>query len=91
MKINNVSSNQIISIYNNKVQRVEGKASDKNKDVVEISSLGRKLSNYEVNHVNDTSIEKLNKIRDKVKAGTYNTDPKLIASKMLDIMKNRDI
>lgn len=64
---------------------------NKLKDVVEISSIGKELSSYEVSHTGEPSIEKINKIKSMVETGTYSIDAKLVASKMIDYMKNRHI
>lgn len=91
MRINNVSSSQVTNIYSNKKQRVEDNMNNKIKDVIEISSIGKELSNYEISHKGQPSIEKVNKVKSMMEAGTYTVDSKLIASKMIDYMKNRHI
>lgn len=91
MKINNVSINKVINIYDNKKQKIEGRISKENKDKIEISNLGKKLSSLNCDILQKNSDKKVEEVRKEVKQGTYNRDSKLIAQKLIDVMKNRDI
>ncbi|AWZ48160.1 flagellar biosynthesis anti-sigma factor FlgM [Clostridiaceae bacterium 14S0207] len=91
MKINNVSINKVINIYDNKKQKIENRISKENKDKIEISNLGKKLSSLNCDILQKNSDKKVEEIRKEVQQGTYNRDCKLIAQKLIDVIKNRDI
>ena len=87
MKITGVSN--IINIYSDN-QKVRTKSNvEVQRDSIEISSLGKSLSTYSIDNNFINSDSKINQIKSEVQNGTYNRDSKLIAQKMLDIMKNR--
>lgn len=91
MKINNVSINKVINIYDNKKQKTENRISKENKDKIEISNLGKKLSSLNCDILQKNSDKRVEEIRKEVQQGTYNRDCKLIAQKLIDVIKNRDI
>ena len=91
MKINNVSINKVINIYDNKKQKIEGRISKENKDKIEISNLGKKLSSLNCDIIQKNSDKRVEEIRKEVQQGTYNRDSKLIAKKLIDVIRNRDI
>ncbi|GAA0782697.1 flagellar biosynthesis anti-sigma factor FlgM [Hathewaya limosa] len=91
MKINNVSINKVINIYDNKKQKIESKISKENKDKIEISNLGKKLSSLNCDILQKNSDKRVEEIRKEVQQGTYNRDSKLIAKKLIDVIRNRDI
>ena len=91
MKINNVSINKVINIYDNKKQKIESKISKENKDKIEISNLGKKLSSLNCDILQKNSDKRVEEIRKEVQQGTYNRDSKIIAKKIIDVIRNRDI
>lgn len=91
MKINNVSINKVINIYDNRKQKIESKISKENKDKIEISNLGKKLSSLNCDIIQKNSDKRVEEIRKEVQQGTYKRDSKLIAKKLMDVIRNRDI
>lgn len=91
MKINNVSINKVINIYDNKKQKIESRISKENKDKIEISNLGKKLSSLNCDILQKNSDKRVEEIRKEVQQGTYNRDSKIIAKKIIDVIRNRDI
>lgn len=91
MKINGVSSGKIINLYNdtkiNTVKREETKKSD----TITISSAGRSLSSFSVEENVGMSVSDLDKIQKEVSRGTYRRDSRMVADKMISIMKNRGV
>lgn len=91
MKINGVSSGKIINLYNdtkiNTVKREETKKSD----TITISSAGRSLSSFSVEENAGMSVSDLDKIQKEVSSGTYRRDSRMVADKMISIMKNRGV
>jgi len=86
------NTNKIINLYNNNKKNIENKESDgksKAKDSVEISSLGKSLSNYSTNEDIINSSEKVAKIKEEILKGTYNRDSKLVADGILEAMKEQ--
>ncbi|KYH34794.1 hypothetical protein CLTEP_12590 [Clostridium tepidiprofundi DSM 19306] len=91
MNIDRISANKVMSIYG-KSKRVNVKKVDEQKrDTLEISSLGRAMSDYVLNMKSIHSDENVKKIRTEVKNGTYNRNSKLVAKKMFDIMQGNEI
>lgn len=90
MKIEGIGSKEIFNLSNKK--KIEKKSSVEDKrDTVEISSVGKSLCDYSSGETFGVSPEKLNIIRNQISSGTYNRDSKLVAQKMIDIMKGKDI
>lgn len=90
MKIDGVNNN-VISMYKSNKPKTEAKAAVAKKDTIELSTIGKSLSALSLNSKSVNSSEKLEAIRNEVNKGTYKVDSKLIASRMIDIMKGRDI
>ncbi len=91
MKITGVSSNDYISIHNDSKKSVDKKAEVNRKDRLEISSVGKSLSGYSTDGNFGVSDSKVQSIRSEVSAGTYNKDSKLVAQKIVDAMKGREV
>lgn len=92
MKVNGANTNNIINMYSYNKKRIEEKAAGKAKDSLEISSAGKRLSNYADGTIKgENSDEKIERIRNEISKGTYKADSRLTAQKMIDIMKGRDI
>lgn len=89
MSIDGINRNLYINAYNsnmknntniNKVNKVQ------ETDRIEISSLGKSLTDYSL----DTSIDNSKKIADiknRIESGTYNVDARLTAKSLLNAMK----
>lgn len=91
MKITGVSSNDYLSIHNDSKKLVSKKTEIGEKDRLEISTVGKSLSNYSTDGNFGVSEEKLQSIRNQVSAGTYNKDSKLVAQKLIDFMKGSTV
>ena len=91
VNINRISANKVTSIYGKNKKVDVKKVNKQKKDTLEISSLGRAMSDYALNMKNIHSDKTVEKIRTEVKNGTYNRDSKLVAKKMFDIMKGNEI
>lgn len=87
MRVNGLSTNNPMNIYNNYKKDVERVKQNNNTDTIQISSLGKSLSSYSVEGDFSTSNDKIEKLRNEVSKGTYHRDSKLVAQKMLDAMK----
>lgn len=92
MKINGINTNNVISNYNNAKKKVEEKHVENQTDSLQISATGRSLSNYTDGIIKgENSAEKIERIKSQIANGTYTSNAKLTAQKMIDIMKGRDI
>ena len=91
MKITGVSSNDYINIHNDSKKSVAPKAASVAQDRLEISTVGKSLSSYSTDGNFGVSEEKLQSIRNQVSAGNYNKDSKVVAQKLLDVMKGRTV
>lgn len=91
MKVEGVNLNNVINIYK-KVKNVEGKkVNNVSNDSVQISSIGKSLSNYSIETDLFKSDEKINALRNQISQGTYNKSSELTAKKMIDIIKGRSV
>lgn len=91
MKVTGTNTNNIISIYTNN-KNVEKKVTEKAKDSVEISSVGKSLSAFAgEDGMGVNSSEKVERIRNEISNGTYKSNSKLTSQKMIDIMKGREV
>ncbi|MDP4088228.1 MAG: flagellar biosynthesis anti-sigma factor FlgM [Bacillota bacterium] len=91
MKINGVTPNKVISIYS--VNRKEA-AKDTKKtegDKIEISKLGKSLSDLALDGNFQLSDKRVEEIRNGISKGTYNVDSKQIAQKMINLIKGREV
>lgn len=91
MKISGTGINKIINIYEKNNKKIEKTKEVVRKDSLEISKIGKNLSSFAVDDKKSISQEKLEKIRNEIANGTYNVDGKLVAQKMIDIMKGREV
>lgn len=91
MKISGTGINKIINIYEKNNKKIEKTKEVVKKDSLEISKIGKNLSSFAVDDKKSISQEKLEKIRNEVANGTYKVDGKLVAQKMIDIMKGREV
>lgn len=90
MKIDGVKNN-VVSFYKNNTPKTEAKVATAKKDTIELSSAGKSLSALALDSKTVNSQEKIEAIKNQVKLGTYKMDSKLTATRMMDIMKGRDI
>ena len=92
MKVTGTSVNNVINLYDKNKSHIEkNKEIQTKKDYIEISQLGKSLSAFGSEEISGASPEKIEKLRMEVAKGTYNVDAKLVAQKMIDIMKGRNI
>lgn len=87
MNINGVSPNKVIKFYGEIKKQDKVNDVQKSKDSIEISSLGKSLSNYSIDDKFVSNEKKIEALKNQVSDGTYNRDAKLIASKMLEAMQ----
>ncbi|MBZ9688105.1 flagellar biosynthesis anti-sigma factor FlgM [Clostridium estertheticum] len=90
MKIDGVKNN-VVSFYKNKTPKTEAKLTAAKKDTIELSPAGKSLSALSLDSKSINSEAKIEAIRNQVSQGTYKMDSKLTASRMMEIMKGRDI
>lgn len=91
MKINGASVNKVINIYNTNKQSIEKKDTKVKNDSIEISTLGKKLSNLSIDDNFGNSEEKVEALRNEVKNGTYKPSSANVAKKMLDSISEREV
>ncbi|GLC32321.1 flagellar biosynthesis anti-sigma factor FlgM [Clostridium omnivorum] len=91
MKINGASVNKVINLYNANKQSIEKKDTKVKNDSIEISTLGKKLSDLSIDENIGNSEEKIEALRNEVKNGTYKPSSGNVAKKMLDIIGERGI
>lgn len=91
MKIDRISANKITRVYGKNKAKEVGKIDKPKGDSVEISTIGKNLSSYSIDKNTINSKEKIEKLRMEVSTGTYNRDSKLVAYKMIDIMKGKEV
>lgn len=91
MNIDRISANKVTSIYSKNKKVNIKKVNKHKKDTLEISSLGRAMSDYVLNMKSIHSDENVKKIKAEVRNGMYNRNSKLVAKKMLDIMQGNEI
>lgn len=91
MKINPLNTNKSVQHYNEVKRKSEKQNVKKNSDTIEISDIGKSMSTYSLNDKLNMSPEKIDSIRKEVSSGTYSRDSRVVASKMLDIMKGRGV
>ncbi|WP_142414788.1 flagellar biosynthesis anti-sigma factor FlgM [Hathewaya massiliensis] len=92
MKINNVSMNKLINLYDRKEQQVTPKKKSMDKDRIELSEFSKKLNVCEDMDKKDVDRQKrIMEIKTQIEKGTYNKDSKLVAQKILDNIKGKEI
>jgi Negative regulator of flagellin synthesis (anti-sigma28 factor) len=92
MKVTGTSVNNIVNIYDkNKCHIEKNKEVTNKKDYIEISQLGKSLSAFGNGEITGISAEKIEQIKMEISNGTYNVDAKLVAEKIIDVMKGRKV
>lgn len=91
MKIDNIGTNNKIYPFreNTKVYSKEQQCSKS--DVIEISDAAKHLSSYASCSSVQVSDKKVQELKSQVESGTYNVNAKLVAQKMINIIKGREI
>jgi len=88
MKIDGINSHNIINGYNKNKGTLISKVSEvKTKDTIEISALGKSLTNYSLQDKKIDNTKNIKEIKNKVDNGTYNIDAKLTAQSIIDGIK----
>lgn len=91
MNVNRVNNNNVINLYN-KTKRVgETKQIEAKKDSLEISTVGKSLSPYSLEDKYVNPDEKIEALRNQISMGTYKSDSTLVAKKIIDVIKGREI
>ncbi|MBU3159066.1 flagellar biosynthesis anti-sigma factor FlgM [Clostridium frigoris] len=90
MKIDGVKPN-VVNFYKKNTVKAEVKATKAPKDTISLSAEGKSLSALALGGKSVNSSEKIAAIKNKVNNGTYNMDSKLVAKRIIDNMKGRDI
>ena len=91
MKITGISSNEYLNVKNDSKKSALNKTVESSKDRLEISTAGKSLSLYSTDGNFGISEDKLQGIKNQVSNGTYNRDSKLVAQKLIDVMKGRTV
>ncbi|WP_125152123.1 flagellar biosynthesis anti-sigma factor FlgM [Clostridium rectalis] len=92
MKVNRTIPSKVLSLYGENKKSIQSKkvGEVKSKDSIQISSVGKSLSSYSIEDKFINSKEKLEKLKEAIKNGTYNRDSKVIAKKIIDCIKKRE-
>lgn len=87
MKISGLDKINMVSQYNGNTAKVT-KINDikKESDMIEISKEGKVLKSYSSEPIKDKT-GRIEEIKEMIKGGTYNIDPKLTAKSMIDSMR----
>ena len=92
MKVDNVGVDNkvkmVYTVYNSNVRRDD---SAPQKDRIEISDAGKMLSSLCSNFQIDNGSNKVELIKNQVKNGTYDRNSKLVAQKIVDYFKGREV
>lgn len=87
MKINSTNTNNMINAYSKQKQYVKTETVSKVfKDKLEISEDAKYLNKINSDNEN-INIDKVNKIKNKIKEGTYSVDSSNIAQKIINVIK----
>ncbi|WP_234119587.1 flagellar biosynthesis anti-sigma factor FlgM [Clostridium hydrogenum] len=91
MKINGVGAENVINFYTRKNVNESTKKAVPTKDSIEISSAAKNLSSLKIDLPINQDDRKLQYIRNQVTNGTYTRDSKLVAQKIVDYIKGREV
>ena len=92
MNINGINSNNVINLYSKNRNRVSQTKEVKSvSDRIEISKLGKSLTNYTFEGVNVDNSKKIQELKNQINNGTYNVDAKLTARSILDTIKENGL
>lgn len=92
MKVDNVGADnkvsRIYATYNSNVRKISNAPA---KDRIEISEAGKMLSNLCSNFKIDNNDNKVEMIKNQVQNGTYDRNSRLVAQKIVDYFKGREV
>lgn len=92
MNINGINSNNVINFYSKNRNRVsQTKEVNNVSDRIEISKLGKSLTNYTLEGVNVDNSKKIQELKNQINNGIYNVDAKLTARSILDTIKENGL
>lgn len=91
MKIYGVGVNKVNNIYNENKKNIEKRKETLDRDSIEISSIGKSLSECSIDKNYIVSDEKVESIKKEIENGTYHKDTNLVAQKILDHINGRGI
>lgn len=92
MNINGINSNNVINLYSKNKNRVsQTKKVNNVSDRIEISKLGKSLTNYTLEGVNVDNSKKIQELKNQINNWTYNVDAKLTARSILDTIKENGL
>ena len=92
MNINGINSNNVINLYSKNRNRVSQTKEVKSvSDRIEISKLGKSLTNYTLEGVNVDNSKKIQELKNQINNGTYNVDAELTARSILDTIKENGL
>lgn len=92
MNINGINSNNVINLYSKNRNIVSQTKEVKSvSDRIEISKLGKSLTNYTLEGVNVDNSKKIQELKNQINNGTYNVDAKLTARSILDTIKENGL
>lgn len=92
MNINGINSNNVINLYSKNKNRVsQTKKVNNVSDRIEISKLGKSLTNYTLEGVNVDNSKKIQELKNQINNGTYNVDAKLTARSILDTIEENGL
>ena len=91
MKINGINSINVINNYKGKAAKISEVSRAENiKDSIEISEAGKTLNVYGMDPIRDNS-KRIQELKEQIKNGTYNVDPKETAKSMINFMGDKEI
>lgn len=93
MKINSIGAGKMIEFYNlNKNFKDKKSSTPSSKDVIEISDRGKYLSIFSENEsIEKAGTKRVNEIKKEVAEGNYKVDDEVLAKKIVDYIKGREI
>ncbi|SHE57813.1 flagellar biosynthesis anti-sigma factor FlgM [Clostridium fallax] len=93
MNINKIREiNNTIKVYNNnKVCKDKENILNSNNDKIEISSLGKKLSDMNIDNISINNDKKIEEIKKSIKDGTYKVDTSKLAEAMIKKIKEEKL
>ncbi len=88
MNVKGIGSPNVVNLYSkNLAKKVQKSTEVTNKDRIELSELGKKLSSYDINKVEVNNKERIDALRKSIENGTYNVDAKLTAESIMKAIK----
>lgn len=93
MSIDRINRQSYINAYNSNIKsnkNVDKISKTQEVDRIEISSLGKSLTDYSIDNTTDNS-KKIEDIKSKIESGTYNVDARLTAKSLLNAMKENKL